>query len=134
MKKKVILLVICLILIAICLILINIKSNKTNEKELNSNLEILGKEFYKSYYKTQSESQDDIKEFLKGFEETGITINLSNLSNVLKDSEHKKLIDSMYNSETKAYCDYKKTSVTIYPKSPYGEEDYTIKTNLDCGF
>ena len=134
MKKKVILLVICLILIAICLILINIKSNKTNEKELNNNLEILGKEFYKSYYKTQSETQENLEEFLKGFEETGITINLSNLSNVLKDTEHKKLIDSMYNSKTKAYCDYKKTNVTIYPKSPYGVEDYTIKTNLDCGF
>ena len=29
-------------------------------------------------------------------------------------------------------CDKEKTSVIIYPKSPYGKTDFTVKVNMNC--
>ena len=31
-------------------------------------------------------------------------------------------------------CNTTSTRAIIYPKSPYGRKDYTIKVELDCGF
>lgn len=104
-----------------------------NEKELQGNLEKLGKSFYEDYYyPSQAKSQKDVKDFVKRFEKTGIKVNLENISKFSKID--KKLVDSMVNNKTKKKCDGEKSVVTIYPKKPYGKTDYKIEVNLECGF
>ena len=43
-------------------------------------------------------------------------------------------VKSMVNSKTKAECDKKESTVTIYPEKPYGKSNYKIEVNLECGF
>ena len=104
-----------------------------NEKELNGNLEKLGKSFYEDYYyPSQAKSQKDVKNFVKRFEKTGIKVNLANISKFSKID--KKLVESMVNNKTKKKCDAEKSVVTIFPKKPYGKADYKIEVKLECGF
>ena len=99
-----------------------------NEKELQGNLEKLGKSFYEDYYyPSQAKSPKTVKDFV-----TGIKVNLENISKFSKID--KKLVDSMVNNKTKKKCDGEKSVVTIYPKKPYGKTDYKIEVKLECGF
>lgn len=110
-----------------------IKKYLPNEKQLTANLGTLGKQFYEEfYYPSQEKSQDDVKEFVKKFEKTGIKINLENIAKISKVD--KNLVDSMVNNRTKAKCDGKESTVTIYPVKPYGKSNYKIEVNLECGF
>ena len=104
-----------------------------NEKELNSNLSKLGKQFYEEfYYPSQEKSQEDVKAFVKKFEKTGIKINLENIAKISKVDQD--LVKSMVNNKTKSECDKKESTVTIYPEKPYGKSNYKIEVNLECGF
>ena len=137
MKNKKFIIIGISVIVIICLILIFVnpfsgKSNG-NEDKLNANLNQLGKDFYEGYYyPSQEKSQTDVKKFLERFEKNGIKINLQNLAKI--SSIDKELIESMVNSKTNEKCDFEKTTVTIYPKTPYGKTDYELKVNLDCGF
>ena len=103
------------------------------EKKLNANLSALGKQFYEEfYYPSQAKSQDDVKAFVKKFEKTGIKINLENIAKISKVDQD--LVKGMINSKTKAECDKKESTVTIYPEKPYGKSNYKIEVNLECGF
>ena len=107
--------------------------NKSNEKQLNANLTKLGKQFYENfYYPSQEKSQDDVKEFVKKFEKTGIKVNLENIAKVSKVDQD--LVKSMVNSKTKKECDKTESYVIIYPEKPYGKTNYKIEVNLECGF
>lgn len=107
--------------------------NKSNEKQLNTNLTKLGKQFYENfYYPSQEKSQEDVKEFVKKFEKTGIKVNLENIAKVSKVD--KDLVKSMVNSKTKKDCDKSESYVIIYPEKPYGKTNYKIEVNLECGF
>ena len=104
-----------------------------NEKELTSNLNKLGKQFYEEfYYPSQEKSQEDVKEFIKKFEKTGIKVNLENIAKVSKVDQD--LVKTMVNSKTKKDCDKTASYVIIKPKKPYGKTDYTIEVTLECGF
>ena len=106
---------------------------KSNEKELTSNLEKMGKQFYeKFYYPSRETDEGGAAEFFKKFEKTGIKVDLGNLSKV--SVVDKELVDSMVNNKTKKECDKQKSYVVIKPKSPYGKTDYTIEVSLECGF
>ena len=121
--------VIVLVLIIIGIVF-GVKScgKTSNEKQLKENLTAMGKTFYEEFYYPQMESsQEDVKEYMKKFETTGIKVNLANLSKVSKVD--KKLVESL----TKENCDEEKTSVRITPKSPYGKTDYDIEVELSCG-
>ena len=107
--------------------------NKSNEKQLNTNLTKLGKQFYEEfYYPSQEKSQEDVKAFVKKFEKTGIKVNLENIAKVSKVD--KDLVKSMVNSKTKKDCDKSESYVIIYPEKPYGKTNYKIEVNLECGF
>ena len=131
-NKKIIMLAAGVIVIVLVIIgiVFGVKScNKGNdEKKLTNNLISIGKTFYEEFYYPQMESiQDDVKDYMKKFENTGIKVNLANLSKVSKVD--KKLVESL----SKAKCDEEKTSVRITPKSPYGKTDYDIEAELECG-
>lgn len=104
-----------------------------NQKELNSNLSKLGKQFYEEfYYPSQEKSQEDVKAFVKKFEKTGIKVNLENIAKVSKVDQD--LVKTMVNKKTKKDCDKTASYVIIKPKKPYGKTDYTIDVTLECGF
>jgi len=48
--------------------------------------------------------------------------------------EFKEEIDKFKNSKAKKECSRTNTKAVIYPKSPYGENDFEVKAELDCGF
>ena len=138
-KKKIIIIAISVIvvvaLVILCCVCLGNKkdSKKDNKAELTANLEKLGKAFYEDfYYVRNAEAQEDIVEFIKQFEETGISVDLENIAKV--SSVDQELVDSMVNSKTNKKCDNKGSKVTIYPKDPYGKTDYNIEVTLDCGF
>ena len=134
-KKKLIIggCVLAAIIIIAVVVLCCKGGKKGNEKELTSNLEKLGGQFYeKFYYPSQEKSQSDVKEFIARFKDTGIKVNLENISKV--SSVDKKLVEGMVNSKTDKKCDAKESYVVIKPVDPYGKKDYKIEATLKCGF
>ncbi len=120
-------------IIIVVLVLCFKGGKKGNEKELTANLEKLGGQFYeKFYYPSQEKAQKDAKEFMSRFKDTGIKVNLENISKV--SSVDKKLVEGMVNSKTDKKCDAKESYVVIKPVEPYGKKDYKIEATLKCGF
>ena len=129
-NKKIVVIVIVALAFVLCGMLF---FKKSNEVELTSNMEKLGKSFYEDYYyPSQKKSQKDVKKFLAKFEKNGIKINLTNLEKI--SSLDKKLVDSMVNSKTNKKCDFDKSYVSIYPEKPYEKTNYKLKVNIECGF
>ena len=124
--------VLAAIVIVICIVVFGNKS-KSNEKELTKNLEKLGGQFYEEfYYPAQEKSQKDVKEFMAKFKDSGIKVNLENISKV--SAVDKELVAAMVNSKTKEKCDTKETYVVIKPTDPFGKKNYKVETTLKCGF
>ena len=86
----------------------------------------LTKEFY-GYYYDENAKTTDIKKFLANYKDSGLKISLGDLEVYLNGKKGKegdyKLLDK---------CDVDKTYATIYPKSPYGKKDITVKVELSC--
>lgn len=143
MKKK-FLLIACLSILCFCVVGCNSnsdsesskesssnqekKSNKEIEKKLRKDLEEMGADFYENYYyETNGDNDEERKEFVKKYREMGIKIDLDNLSK--SDSD----IVKENKDEFKKYdCDKTDTKIIIYPKEPYGKEDYKIEVELQC--
>ena len=109
------------------------KKDSNNKEELIKNLETMGKSFYEEfYYPHQAASNEDVAKFLETYSENGIKADLENISKV--SVVDKELAEKMVNNKTKEKCDTKKTTITFYPKTPYGKTDYEMQVNLECGF
>lgn len=126
--------VIGIVIVVIAVVLVLVLGKKSNEKELNSSLTEMGKNFYENFYYEQiGSSADERNELLSKFTTVGIKIDLENLGRY-NDGEFSKDIKEFTNSKTNKKCNRANTKVIIYPKSPYGKTDYKIETELDCGF
>lgn len=119
---------IVLIIIIVLIILILFSSN---EKKLEKSLRKMGENFYKNYYEQLDSVDTDKENLLKNFESKGLKIDLEGLSQY-KDNE--ELSRKMINKKTKEECNKNNTKVIIYPSFPFGENDYSLKIELDCGF
>lgn len=99
----------------------------TKEKRTDRKLNTYAKKFYTYYYKEQKESKgsDKLKSFLSNYSEIGLTMKLKDLKIYL--DTHKIENYSLFKE-----CDEDKTKVTVYPISPYGENDYRVETKLEC--
>lgn len=109
--------------------------NKSLEDQLSDSLTKMGKEFYTEFYYVEiskDKSATEISDNLSKFKDIGIKINLDNLSRY-NDGANKEEIAKFKNENGKA-CDMTNTRAIIYPASPYGKDDYTIKVELDCDF
>ena len=133
-NNKSVIIVVVIVIVAIVVGVILGLGKRGNEKELESSLNKMGKNFYENfYYKQVGSSSEERSSLLSKFSTIGIKIDLDNLSRY-NDGEFKKEINKFVNSKTGEKCNKTKTKVTIYPKSPYGKTDYTVKADLDCGF
>lgn len=104
----------------------------SSEDELKNYLIKMGTDFYVDFYyeeQSKGKSEEEIKQYLSRFENTGIKISLKTLEDYSDDNE--KLIEKFKNK--KKECDKKNTKVIIYPKDPYGKEDYSVEPLLECG-
>lgn len=105
------------------------------EDKLSNSLTKMGEEFYTDFYYTEiskNKSDDEVSEFLSKFKDVGIKVNLDNLSRY-NEEKNKETIETFKN-EKGTKCNTTSTRAIIYPASPYGKNDYTIKVELDCGF
>lgn len=125
-------------IVVICLgaatVLFFMNKNQSNEKKLDASLVEMGREFYEDFYYEQvGTSSDERTNLLSKFTDIGIKVDLDNLGRY-KNGEFKEKISEFKNTKTDEKCNKTNTKVIIYPKSPYGKTDYTIKAELDCGF
>lgn len=136
-KNKKILLVVGIILVIILLVVVLflVFNNKENESEkLSASLKELGIEFYEEfYYKQIGQNDKERQEFLEKYKDIGIKVNLDSLSRYKKE-DSEKILEEFVNGKTEEACDKTNSMVVIYPKEPYGNEDYTIDAILVCGF
>lgn len=136
-SNKVIAIIIVGIVAVIAIVSVVIFKLKTPslEEQFNSSLTKMGEKFYTDFYYVEiskNKSATEVSDFLSKFHDVGIKVNLDNLSRY-NDNANKDEIAKFKNSDGKA-CNITNTKAIIYPKSPYGKSDYTVKVELDCGF
>ena len=122
-----------IVVIALIVLVLVLFVFKSNEAKLTKELEDVGRNFYEEfYYKQVGNSDSDKSEFLSKFSTIGIKIDLENLARTSDNQE--ELLKKFVNKKTGEECNKNNTKITIYPKDPYGQKDYTIETTIDCGF
>ena len=117
------------IVFVICFILAGGYFSK--ERRVNDSIASLGTSFYEDFYYekvSDGKSSEDTEKFLKQFKKVGIVVSLYNLEKY-NSKGNEEYIKRLKNYD----CDQYKTTVTIYPKSPYKKDSYTMKANLSCG-
>lgn len=111
-------------------------SNSNPGNKLSKELETVGRDFYENMYYDHivaNKSDEEVKDFFSRFMEIGIKVDLDNLARF--DAEkYPNLADGFVNKKTKEPCHTVNTKVIIYPFEPFGKGDYTIESELDCGF
>ena len=132
-KDKKIIAIICGVVVGIIILLLLFFVFNDNKSKLNKELESVGRHFYEEFYYSQAGNSDsEKKSFLSAFTSAGIKVDLENLSRGSDDKD--EVLNKFVNAKTGEKCDINNTKVTIYPKDPFGQKDYTIETTLDCGF
>lgn len=134
LNKNAIIIIAAVLVIAVAVVLFLVLGKKDNKSEIENSLTEMGKSFYENFYYEQiGSSANERTSLLSKFTTIGIKVDLENLERY-NDGEFSKEIKKLKNNKTNKMCNKTKTKVIIYPKSPYGKTDYTIKTELDCGF
>lgn len=134
LDSKVLIIIAVVLVVVLAVVLFLVFNSKDNKAEIENSLTEMGKSFYENFYYEQiGSSSDERTTLLSKFTTIGIKIDLENLERY-NDGEFSKEIKTLKNKKTNKMCNKTKTKVIIYPKSPYGKTDYTIKTELDCGF
>lgn len=130
-QKSNILLISGMIILIILIIIFIVPSfkHKKNYNDDNSNfleeqLKKIGKQFYENYYYSNLSSEEYAK--LANFSNNGIRIDITNLEVIIS------LDDSIKNQLEKDNCDFDQTKIVIYPKEPYGKQDYSVELELSC--
>jgi hypothetical protein len=126
MKNKKIMFLIAIILFIIAGILILVNSKIGKESLSRRDIRKITKEFYSFYY-DENNTDDNVKNYLRKYINTGLTISLGDMEIYI---ENKSNGGTTYSSLEK--CDRANSKITIYPKSPFGKDDYELKFDLVC--
>ena len=126
MKKKLLIILIVILLIVIIGILILVNSSIGKEALAKRDIRKLTKTFY-SYYYDENNYNNGVKDFLKKYTGSGLTITLGNMEVYI---EEKSNSGTTYKSLEK--CDRAKSKIIIYPKDPFNKDDYELKFDLLC--
>lgn len=126
--------IVLLVIIVISLFMIFGGKSKNESQKLSKELKQLGISFYEEfYYKQIGKTDEEKKVFLEKYTDIGIKVSLDNLARY-KKNETETILKKFVNSKTNTECDKNSSMVIIYPKEPYGKNDYRIDANLVCGF
>jgi len=121
-------------IVSIIIFLLVSNGGKSQEKDLKSKMEEMGKDFYENfYYKQVGTTDEDRAAFLKKYESLGIKVNLDNLARY-NTKESEEILKAFVNNKTNKECDKSNSQVIIYPENPYNQTSYKIEVKLDCGF
>ena len=114
LNKKLLILIISTLLITCIVIGLLILKNKNEDNKAKEKITPIAQRFYEETYHPIAN-----EEILKDFTSTGIKISLEELIEYEEESikDYKKY-------------DTSKSNISIYPKQPFGKEDYTIKIEL----
>lgn len=124
-KGKIFTYVLCLVAFIILVTSINnIIKNYNDKRSLEKSLVALGERIYTDVY------YSNLKKDPKEYENGGIKITLEDMFEII-NLESK---DYFYNRKTKEACDINESYVKIFPKSPYGINDYELEFVLNCGY
>lgn len=128
-KKINILIITVIFIVVLCIIFFIVFKPKNNKSRIDNNtlqdkLEKIGSDFYENYY--YSNVPDEEKTKLSNYRDNGIRINLTNLSVIIS------MDDNIQNQLKKDQCDFDQTKIVIYPKEPYGKQNYSIELELSC--
>ncbi len=126
MKNKKIIFLIAIILFIIAGILILVNSKIGKESLSRRDIRKITKEFYSFYY-DENNTDDNIRNHLRKYITSGLTISLGDMEIYI---ENKSNGGTTYSSLEK--CDRANSKITIYPKSPFGKDDYELKFDLVC--
>ena len=88
------------------------------EKPASTNNEKYLRTYIAKFYEEDYFVSTDIED-IKGFKETGVTVNLESLE---------RLVDKKFDIN----CNLEKSTITIYPKEPFSKKDYRVEFNLEC--
>lgn len=131
--KKILYLIGGVLIIIIVLIFVILKCVNNPKAKTTKSVKEMGKAFYTEYYYKElsnGKSKKELSDILSKFKDKGIKISINNLS-LYKSGIYKDRIESMRKDFK---CDGKNTKAIIYPKSPYGKNDYKIEIELQCKF
>lgn len=112
------------------------QSSANQREQLSKRLETVGGDFYENMYYghiTSNKTDEEIQKFLGGFSEIGIKVDLDNLSRFDRD-KYPNLLEEFVNKKSDTACDPQNTKAIIYPKAPFEATNYTLGSQLDCGF
>ena len=133
-KRTIMILSIFAIMVVLILLVIFIFSVAvvSREKMLTKSLTNMATDYYENFYFEQVGISTGVsrEEFLANFANIGIKINLENLE-VFQEGKYKKEIEKFMKPK-KSKCDKFNTKAIIYPKRPYGKNDYELEVNLEC--
>ena len=121
------------VLILIVLVFVVVKCINNPKVKTTKKIKQMGEAFYTEYYYkelSKNKSKKELSTLLSKFSENGIRISINNLS-VFNSGIYKKDIEAFKNDSK---CDGKKTKVIIYPKKPYGKNDFKVDAELSCEF
>ncbi len=106
---------------------------KSDSKRLDDRLTELGNAYYKKYYGLIEE--DKRTEFLAKYNTLGIKVDLENLARTVADTDGLPSKDELLKEFTKdgKECKLTTSKLIFYPQEPYGENDFKLDMNLDCG-
>ncbi len=132
-NKNVVALIILIILLMILGLLSFIFFNNLKEEDKNyvSTFTQMGSEIYSNYYYkiiSSNKTKEVTSQYLKKYETLGLKFDLVQLSKY--SDEFKDTIDNFIKENEK--CKKEDVIITIFPKDPYGSNDYTSELKLDC--
>lgn len=107
---------------------LGLKLGDLTEEEANQEVNRILEKGIKAFYKFMYENVENPTQWASGYASTGLTPSpLSTLKNghYITDEEWEIL---------QKYCDTSTTTVTLYPISPFGINDYTINTTIDSDY
>lgn len=100
---------------------------------LESELKVMGSDFYENFYYEQlNKSEEEKERLLSQYSSIGLKVNVDNLVRSNKEKYEEK-VKEFVNPKTKEECDLENTKVIIYPKRPYGKTDYDMEVEIECG-
>ena len=123
-KKIIISILLVLLIIAGIIVIVNTRAGKDAKAKID--LRTMTKEFYSFYY-DENNTDENVKNFLKKYVSSGLTISLGDMEAYIEDNANG---GTKYKSLEK--CDRANSKITIYPKSPFGKNDYELKFDLVC--
>ncbi len=125
LKTAIIMIILTLVILVITSVIDNFRNATTPKKVLDA----LAKSYYEeTFHPTVVENNStSFATVLAKYEKDGIKMSIKNFMTLYKDIDF-----DIFNKGKYASCDLDLTYVIIYPKSPYGVEDYTLKEEVYC--